>query len=150
VHLSLAWLALHGPDSWTLVLPWPLAATGSIEFTVPWRLALAISIDNFGGGFAGTALIAYMSGLTGAGFAASQYALLSSLYALPGKLAAGSAGFVVAAFGFPAFFTFTAAIGIPVVLLSLALRPKTAPAEPEPGPKEAPAVAPAIEPSPAR
>src|SRR5205085_10005084 len=76
VHLSLAWLALHGPDSWTLALPWPLAATGSIEFTVPWRLALAISIDNFGGGFAGTALIAYMSGLTGAGFAASQYALL--------------------------------------------------------------------------
>ena len=98
-HLSLAWLALGAPEV--------------------WRLTVAISIDNFGGGFAGTALIAYMSGLTGAGFAASQYALLSSLYALPGKLAAGSAGFVVAAFGFPVFFAFTAAIGIPVVLLCL-------------------------------
>jgi PAT family beta-lactamase induction signal transducer AmpG len=96
-HLSLAWLAYGPPEV--------------------WRLTVAISIDNFGGGFAGTALIAYMSGLTGAGFAASQYALLSSLYALPGKLAAGSAGFVVAAFGFPVFFAFTAAIGIPVVIL---------------------------------
>jgi PAT family beta-lactamase induction signal transducer AmpG len=96
-HLSLAWLAYGPPEV--------------------WRLTVAISIDNFGGGFAGTALIAYMSGLTGAGFAASQYALLSSLYALPGKLAAGSAGFVVAAYGFPTFFAFTAAIGIPVVIL---------------------------------
>lgn len=104
-HLSLAWLASGPPEL--------------------WRLTLAISIDNFGGGFAGTTLIAYMSSLTGAGFAASQYALLSSLYALPGKLAAGSAGFVVAAFGFPVFFVFTALIGIPVVLLSLALRPRT-------------------------
>ena len=59
------------------------------------------------------------SGLTGAGFAATQYALFSSLYALPGKLVAGSAGFVVAAHGFPAFFVMTAAIGAPVVLLCL-------------------------------
>src|SRR5215212_2925180 len=99
VHLSLAWLSFGPPEL--------------------WRLTVAISIDNFGGGFAGTALIAYMSGLTGAGFAASQYALLSSLYALPGKLVAGSAGFMVAAFGFPTFFTLTAAMGIPVVVLCL-------------------------------
>jgi PAT family beta-lactamase induction signal transducer AmpG len=140
VHLSLAWLALHGPDSLSFALPWPPAAAGSVEFTVPWRLALAISIDNFGGGFAGTALIAYMSGLTGAGFAASQYALLSSLYALPGKLAAGSAGFVVAAFGFPVFFALTSAIGIPVVVLCLMVgrvAPKET-AEPEPQPAPAP------------
>jgi PAT family beta-lactamase induction signal transducer AmpG len=150
VHLSLAWLALHGPDSLIFALPWPPAATGWAEFTVPWRLALAISIDNFGGGFAGTALIAYMSGLTGAGFAASQYALLSSLYALPGKLVAGSAGFLVAAFagpgrplaeGFPGFFALTAAMGIPVVLLCLTagrIVPKKA-AEPETQPAPAPA-----------
>lgn len=100
-HLSLFWLSYGSPEL--------------------WRLTVAISVDNFGGSFAGTALIAFMSGLTGAGFAASQYALLSSLYALPGKLAAGSAGFVVAAFGFPAFFALTAAIGIPVVLLCLLL-----------------------------
>jgi PAT family beta-lactamase induction signal transducer AmpG len=118
-HLSLSWLSLYGPDLWTVALPWPPARTGWAEITVPWRLAVAISVDNFGGSFAGTTLIAYMSGLTGAGFAATQYALFSSLYALPGKLVAGSAGFVVAAYGFPVFFAMTSAIGIPVVILCL-------------------------------
>jgi PAT family beta-lactamase induction signal transducer AmpG len=110
----------------TFVVGGVLAAASNLSFSwlsfgspEVWRLTIAISVDNFAGGFAGTALIAYMSGLTGTGFAASQYALLSSLYALPGKLVAGSAGFVVAAFGFPVFFALTAAIGIPVVLLCI-------------------------------
>jgi PAT family beta-lactamase induction signal transducer AmpG len=128
VHLSLSWLAFNPAEL--------------------WRLTIAISIDNFGGGFAGTALIAYMSGLTGAGFAASQYALLSSLYALPGKLVAGSAGFVVAAFGFPTFFALTAAMGIPVVVLALALGRTAAPAEATPA-MDAVRAPPEVEPAPA-
>src|SRR5690606_32785808 len=46
-------------------------------------------------GYAGTALIAYMSSLTSAGFTATQYALFSSLYALPGKLIASQSGRLV-------------------------------------------------------
>lgn len=82
-------------------------------------LVLVISVDNFSASFAGTALIAYMSGLTSPGFVATQYALLSSLYALPGKLVGGISGFVVAAYGYQTFFTLTALVGIPVVLLCL-------------------------------
>jgi PAT family beta-lactamase induction signal transducer AmpG len=82
-------------------------------------LVVAISIDNFSAGFAGTVLVAYMSGLTSAGFVATQYALLSSLYALPGKFVGGVSGFMVTAYGYPAFFALTAAVGIPVVLLCL-------------------------------
>lgn len=82
-------------------------------------LVLAISVENFSASFAGTALIAYMSGLTGAGFAATQYALLSSLYALPGKLVGGVSGFMVMSLGYPTFFVLTAAVGIPVVALCL-------------------------------
>ncbi|MDB5592460.1 MFS transporter, partial [Enterovirga sp.] len=95
-----------------------------------WRLAVAVSIDNFSGTFAGTALMAYMSGLTGLGFAATQYALLSSLYALPGKLVSGLSGFAVAAWGFPAFFAATAAVGIPVVALCLLYGRAVRPPEP--------------------
>lgn len=84
-------------------------------------LTLAISIDNFAAGFAGTALIAYMSGLTAATVVATQYALLSSLYALPGKFVGGASGFMVDALGYPTFFTLTAAVGIPIVLLALLL-----------------------------
>jgi PAT family beta-lactamase induction signal transducer AmpG len=92
-----------------------LAATGA-KFDL---LTLAISVENFAGGFAGTALIAYMSSLTSPFFAATQYALLSSLYALPGKFVGGLSGFMVAKFGYPAFFLATSTIGIPVVLLCL-------------------------------
>jgi PAT family beta-lactamase induction signal transducer AmpG len=100
-NLMFSWLALQG---------------AKLEL-----LIFTISIDNFSGSFAGTALIAYMSGLTGAGFAATQYALLSSLYALPGKFVGGLSGYMVQAFGYPTFFALTAAIGIPLVLLCLVL-----------------------------
>lgn len=60
-------------------------------------LFTTICLDNICGGIAGTALIAYMSSLTTAGFTATQYALFSSLYAMPGKLVASQSGRVVEA-----------------------------------------------------
>jgi PAT family beta-lactamase induction signal transducer AmpG len=74
-NLVFIWLATRGAD-------------------VP-SLYAAITIDNLATGFAGTALIAYMSSLTSAGFTATQYALFSSLYALLGKLVASQSGRVV-------------------------------------------------------
>ena len=58
-------------------------------------LFLAIGLDNVAGGLAGTCLIAYMSSLTSAGFTATQYALFSSLYAIPGRLVASQSGRIV-------------------------------------------------------
>ena len=58
-------------------------------------LLIAIAVDNVAGGIAGTCLIAYMSSLTTVGFTATQYALFSSLYALPGKLLASQSGRIV-------------------------------------------------------
>ena len=98
-HLSLALLASKGASM-------PL-------------LTLAVSVESFASGFAGAALIAYMSSLVSPMFAATQYALLSSLYALPGKLIGGLSGVMVDEFGYVRFFLATAAIGIPVVALSL-------------------------------
>ena len=57
--------------------------------------AAAISIENLAAGFAGTALLAYMSSLTSVAFTATQYALFSSFYALPGKLLGGLSGIFV-------------------------------------------------------
>jgi PAT family beta-lactamase induction signal transducer AmpG len=79
-------------------------------------LTLAISIENFASGWAGTALIAFMSSLTSPLFTATQYALLSSLYALPGKIVGGLSGFMVDRVGYPLFFVTTSTIGIPVML----------------------------------
>jgi PAT family beta-lactamase induction signal transducer AmpG len=58
-------------------------------------LFLAIGLDNVAGGFAGTCLIAYMSSLTSVGFTATQYALFSSLYAIPGRLVMSQSGRIV-------------------------------------------------------
>jgi PAT family beta-lactamase induction signal transducer AmpG len=81
--------AFAGPIS-NLVFIW-LATQGH---SVP-ALFVAIGLDNVGSGFAGTALIAYMSSLTAEGFTATQYALFSSLYALPGRLVASQSGALV-------------------------------------------------------
>jgi PAT family beta-lactamase induction signal transducer AmpG len=88
-------------------------------------LAAVISADNLAMGVAGTALIAYLSSLTSASYTATQYALFSSMYALPGKLLMGTSGFVVDAVGYPWFFVYTSSLGIPaLVLLYFLSRPE--------------------------
>jgi MFS transporter, PAT family, beta-lactamase induction signal transducer AmpG len=80
-------------------------------------LGLANVLDNLAQAVRGTALIAFMSGFTSARYTATQFALLSSLYALPGKVLEGTSGFVVDAIGYPHFFTYTASLAIPSLLL---------------------------------
>jgi PAT family beta-lactamase induction signal transducer AmpG len=69
-------------------------ALAMIGHSMP-ALYFAISLDNVASGFAGTCLIAYMSSLTSSGYTATQYALFSSLYALPGKLIASQSGRII-------------------------------------------------------
>jgi len=99
-HLSLAYLAVHGDH-------------GGGEF---WTFAVAVSIDSFAYAFASIVLITYMSSLTATEHAASQYALLTSLCALPGSLLAGASGFIIESLGFEWFFIATSLIGVPVAV----------------------------------
>ena len=80
-----------------IVQPLSNIAFSGLVFTGPWLPGLyaCIAIDNVSAGIAGTALIAYMSSLTSLGFTATQYALFSSLYALPGKILAAISGRIV-------------------------------------------------------
>jgi MFS transporter, PAT family, beta-lactamase induction signal transducer AmpG len=113
--------------------------------------AFAIGIENIAAGFAGTALLAYMSSLTSKAFTATQYALFSSFYALPGKVLGGLSGVLVDWFaahrqpleaifpslsalsdkvvGFVPFFVTTALAGLPaLVLLMILVRQPITPA----------------------
>jgi PAT family beta-lactamase induction signal transducer AmpG len=85
-------------------------------------LAFAVIVDNIAYGAAGTILIAYMSSLTNTAFTATQYALFSSFYALPGKFVGGFSGFMVEQFGFAWFFAITAIVGIPAAILVFFLK----------------------------
>ena len=97
-HLSLAWLS----------------AQGSGDF---YSFAFAAGIEGFAYAFAQVVLINYMSSLTATELAASQYALLTSICALPGSLLAGTSGFIIERTGFTMFFVLTSLIGIPVAAL---------------------------------
>lgn len=106
-NLAFSWLAIHGAD--------------------PTAFATAMVIDNFCTGFAGVALVGYMSSLTNIGYTATQYALLSSFYALLGKVLKGFSGVAVEHLevgrslneAYSLFFAGTAAVGIPAFLLCI-------------------------------
>jgi PAT family beta-lactamase induction signal transducer AmpG len=122
------------------------AALALVGASTPFFAATTF-VENFSEGFAGAALVAYMSSLTSLGYTATQYALLSSFYALLGKVLKGFSGQVVEALtpiygtfgGYSVFFAMTAAVGIPAVILCLVLTArnrKSAPATGEPVPAE--------------
>lgn len=96
-NLLFAWLAGHGHDVTALVL--------------------VISADNLSAGVASAAFIAYLSGLTNVSYSATQYALFSSMMLLAPKWLAGYSGAFVDAYDYPTFFTATACLGVPVLLL---------------------------------
>jgi PAT family beta-lactamase induction signal transducer AmpG len=84
-------------------------------------LAIVISADNLGGGFATSAFIAYLSSLTNTAYTATQYALFSSLMTLPAKFIGGFSGMVVDSSGYAPFFLYTGLLGLPAILLVLYL-----------------------------
>ncbi|HZY17314.1 MAG TPA: MFS transporter [Ramlibacter sp.] len=96
-NLLFAWLGTRGHD------------VGSLIFV--------IAADNLSSGIASAAFIAYLSSLTNVNYSATQYALFSSIMLLLPKWIAGFSGRYVDAFGYGHFFTATACLGVPVLLL---------------------------------
>jgi MFS transporter, PAT family, beta-lactamase induction signal transducer AmpG len=96
-NLLFAWLGGRGHDVTALV----------------W----VISADNLSSGIASAAFIAYLSSLTNINYSATQYALFSSMMLLLPKFLAGYSGKYVDAFGYNDFFTATAFLGLPVLVL---------------------------------
>jgi PAT family beta-lactamase induction signal transducer AmpG len=95
----------------------------------PVTFAVIMAADNFGISMAGVTLVTYMSSLTTIGYTATQYALLSSVYTVFGKLLKGFSGTVVEGLAahvglmeaYALFFTGAGLIGIPAILLFLLL-----------------------------
>ncbi len=109
-NLLFAWLGTRGHDVSALIF--------------------VISADNLSSGIASAAFIAYLSSLTNVNYSATQYALFSSMMLLLPKFLAGYSGKYVDTFGYAHFFTATALLGLPVLLLVwLASRTKVPPAQ---------------------
>ena len=91
--------------------------------------SLAMGTDNFCYAFAGVALVTYMSSLTSLGFTATQYALMTSTYAILGKFLKGFSGAIVDNLtlthtrmdAYALFYIGAGAIAIPALILCVVL-----------------------------
>jgi PAT family beta-lactamase induction signal transducer AmpG len=98
----------------------------SLHHDMP-TFAAVMTLDSFAQAFAGVALVAYMSSLTNLGYTATQYALLSSTYAMLGKFLKGFSGLAVEALtphygplgGYAVAFVGTGLTAVPPILLFL-------------------------------
>jgi PAT family beta-lactamase induction signal transducer AmpG len=81
---------------------------------IAWLIA-GITMDNLFGGAATAAAIAYMMQLCDKAFAATQYALLSALVAVPATTISASAGWVAESYGWVAMFAVSIALTLPAL-----------------------------------
>lgn len=82
-----------------------------------WTFVATISGDNLSQGFAGTVLVSFLATLVDKRYTATQYALLSSLANLPGKLIGGFSGYIVESTSYTTFFVISSLSVIPTLLL---------------------------------
>jgi PAT family beta-lactamase induction signal transducer AmpG len=103
--------------------------------------SFAMAADNFCYAFAGVALITYMSSLVSVGYTATQYALMSSLYTLFGKVLKGFSGAVVDGFqvsgrtlmeSYGLFYIGAGLIAAPAMILCVVLLARQGKTKPEP------------------
>ena len=112
---------------------WLFAVIGALGNLSYWALATfrggmpallaAVGLENLGGGMVGAAFVALLMSLCNPRFSATQYALLSGVYALSRSILSGQAGFVAEGVGWSTFFLLTVASALPAFLLMTRLTP---------------------------
>ena len=81
-------------------------------------MAAAVGFENFASGIGGVTVVAYLSALCNLRFTATQYALLSALASIAGRVLTGTlAGGLIIEFGYFGFYILTTIIAAPGVIL---------------------------------
>jgi PAT family beta-lactamase induction signal transducer AmpG len=114
-----AWLAWLGPQ--TEIGPAQLAS-----------LALVIGFEALGVGLGSAAFVAYIAKNTHPLYTATQFALFTSLAAVPRTVVNATTGWLVEFLGWFDFFLLCALLGVPGMLLLLKVAPWTEPTKPAP------------------
>ena len=108
--LGFAWLAWLGPQT----------AVGAFHLTA---LAVVIGIEAFGVGLGTAAFVAYIAHTTHPLYTATQFALFTSLAAVPRTVVNASTGYMVETLGWPLFFIVCFVLAIPGMLLLFKVAP---------------------------
>lgn len=88
-----------------------------------YALFLAVGFENIGVGLGAVALTAFIAKQTSTRFTVTQFALLTSLVALPRTFASASTGFIIEAIGYFNFYLFCFVIAIPGMLMLFVVAP---------------------------
>ncbi|HKO86963.1 MAG TPA: MFS transporter [Burkholderiales bacterium] len=81
-------------------------------------MAAAIGFENFASGIGGVTVVAYLSALCNLRFTASQYALLSALASIAGRVITGTTvGAMIESIGYVNFYLLTTLVALPGVIL---------------------------------
>ncbi|WP_315338661.1 AmpG family muropeptide MFS transporter [Neisseria sicca] len=120
-------LWLFGLVQWVTILGFAwLASFGHFEYvgaSERTMLAVVIAAEAVGVGLGTVAFVSYMAQQTNTAFTATQFALLSSLSAVPRTFMNATAGFLIEAMGYVNFFWLCFMLGIPGMLLLLKVAP---------------------------
>ena len=92
----------------------------------PWLLAGVISFEYLGVGLGTAGFIAYISRETNRRYAATQFALLTAVTALPRTFANATTGLIVEQIGWTSFFLLCVLIALPGMLLLFKVAPWSA------------------------
>jgi PAT family beta-lactamase induction signal transducer AmpG len=96
-----------------------------VGHSLPW-LAVVIGVEAFGVGLGTAAFVAYIAHTTHPLYTATQFALFTSLAAVPRTFANAATGWLVEWMGWVGFFLFCFAIAVPGMLLLLKVAPWSA------------------------
>ena len=107
-----------------------LGAAGNLSYAVLAHfgggmaaLLAAVGLENLSGGMVGAAFVALLMSLCNPRFSATQYALLSGIYALSRSLLSLPAGILTERVGWSSFFVLSALAALPAFLLMVRLTP---------------------------
>ena len=99
---------------------WLVARGGTASMEM---VAGAVLLENLSSGLVGTAFVALLMSLCNPRFSATQYALLSGVYAVSSKVLAAPSGLIVKLLGWEHFFLLSAAASVPAFLLMVLVTP---------------------------
>lgn len=113
-------LWLFGAMQMVAVLGFAWLAT--LGHSLTW-LAIVIGVEAFGVGLGTAAFVAFIARTTNPLYTATQFALFTSLAAVPRTFANAATGYLVEALGWTAFFLLCFALAVPGMLLLLKVAP---------------------------
>jgi len=107
---------------WQAVSNLGYAGVGRLPETGHWGVYGASVVESFCGGLGSAAFLAFLMSVCNKRWAATQYAILSALFNIPGLLCGSLSGWAAAHFGYSTYFALTFLLALPAYAFIFATR----------------------------